>query len=376
LTDRPDTMATSVPPAWPSSGDRSLFTGRSWLELFAGRIEGERVWTHVRHGGHHYGLMGSLLSEDLGSEAKNVRRMLTSPCASLRTPDDATLARLSAMAGTAPPPHRWLPSLIYVLPGFECRVATDAVAPDPEAVDTLVTRALAAGDEARAAVVAFLFVPAVEKELRAALTRHGLVRFDAAVESTLTLPGSSFEDYEAALSSSRRGNLRRAYRDVRARGAEFVPAPLADHVDPLVDMLVAERVKHGRRPAREQERAFLDGLCTLPAGRVHLTLARVAGETVGFSVMLDTEPGIRHQMSQGVQDGRAASASLRLVTNFYEPIRAAYQHGVRVLSFGYGSEQQKRQRGCTAAALPVYLRVREPALRPYVRSVVSHVFGG
>lgn len=377
LTDTEEITPTARPATWPPLGSTgSLFTDRAWIDLFADRIEGDHVWPLVEDGRYTYGLMGSIIGTELTSEAKSVRRLLSSPCRSLRTLGDKSEEVLSALASTAPAQEQWLPSLVYLFPGFECRVATDAGEPSGAVTDALVERAVAVADEVDAATVSFLFVPASEAALHSSLTRQGLRRFRAATESTLELPGTSFGDYEAWLNSSRRADLRKTYKDVDSWETSFARGSITDLTEELVDILVAERVKHGRRAARDEERMFLEGLCLLPSDKVHLTLARTAGKLSGFSVMLETEPGVRHLMSQGMTGGRAEYASLRLALNFYEPIRAAYASGVNRLSFGYGSEGQKKRRGCSVADLSGYVQARHPALRSYVDAVIGGVLGG
>lgn len=372
------TRLSPLPTLWPQVGStRSLFTERLWIELFAARIEGDHVWPVVEHAGASYCLMGSVIHDDLGSEAKNVRRLLTSECLSLRTLERGPAAALADITPAAPAPEEWTPSLIYLLPGFECRLATDAAHPSGAAVEELVRQALVVGDDVDAAIVAFLFVPPAETALLAALEASGLRALKgAARESTLQLPGSSFDDYLNWLNSSRRADLRSTYREVESWGTSFSRPALQDMIDDLVEIMVAERLKHGRRPAREENLAYLESLCAFPEGRVQLLCAWTGGALSGFSIMLETAPGLRHLMGQGVASGTAPYAALRLALNFYEPIRSAYADGVRELSFGYGSESNKRRRGCTTTGLPAFVHARTEPLRRYVSDVADRVFHG
>ncbi|MFI6444121.1 GNAT family N-acetyltransferase [Kitasatospora sp. NPDC050543] len=342
--------AGQCPPQWAAlDADPPLFASARWLAAMGDRIEGAHWWLVHRPGGDgpEVGFFGSVSEDSSISEAKNPWRLLFEP-GTARSLTRQALERQAAARAAGPAPEQWFPSLVLTYPGLEC-FPLGPGRYSAAALDGAIAEVVA---EARAAAlrsVAFLYVQPEETELAAALRRAGFLEVPTALRANLRLPGGTFEDYLASLGRDARKGVARIRRRLATRGVTVRRQLLRDADDRLIEELVGLRLKHrakyGRRPDAAGERSQLHTLRASFGEHGRLQLAVADGRTIGFCLFLEAG-GIRHAWMTGTDYADPRSPGTYFELGFHAPIEEAYLTGCRELSFSYGAEATKLERGC------------------------------
>ncbi|MFG2526526.1 GNAT family N-acetyltransferase [Streptomyces sp. NPDC048516] len=358
--------------------DPPLFASEPWLTAMAGRIDGEHR-RFVRRPGtpEGTGFFGTVIADSRVSESKNPWELLFEPCSLRSLTPDAVTAQSAARTG-GPPREGWFPSLVLTYPGLECFPAGPgrhrAGALDAAVADIL--------DQARhdgLRSVAFLYVQPEEHALAEALRRADFIEFPLALRSTLSPPGTSFADYRASLSRDARKGMSRIRRRLSERGVTIRRLRLsaADDatVDRLVDLRMQHRAKYGRRSDEAGERAQLTSFRENFGDRVHLVAAVADGRIIGFCLFLDAG-AVRHAWTTGTDYTDDRSKDTYFEVCYYTPVEDAYVSGCRELSYSYGTEGAKIERGCRLDEVKGFVLPLDPGDRGPARNAAAALTGG
>jgi uncharacterized protein len=356
------TIVELSPPEWSTLEiDGSLFSSGRWLDEMGRRIEGSSVWAIAGPAAGRVGLFGKVRTDPRASASTDPWTLLFGGSSLVRTLDGETRRQQKELTHSAPPAEEWFPALVFAYPGLEC-FPVGPGAGSPEAVGELVAESLAWARERALALVAFLYVPPEQELLAAVLDEAGLVRVPVAVRANLTLPGSSFEDYRAALTGDARWDIRRVRRKLRDAGIAVSPRRLGDHLDEVVRLRCALRRKYGRPVDEADERALLESFSSAFGERTMLFCAEREGHVVSFSLFV-WDGRVWHAWFTG-GDNDPQSRYAYFETLFHAPIEWAYEHGIREISFGYGTESAKRSRGVRLEPVHAWFMPLEDGLAP------------
>jgi hypothetical protein len=342
-------ITPGIPPSWAAlDPDPPLFASASWLEVMADRIEGDHLWFTREPGTDRgVGFFATIIGDGSVSEAKNPWRLLFEPCAIRSLTDDAVAEQAAArLAG--PGMDQWFPSLVLVYPGMEC-FALGPGGAVPAMLDEAVAAIVAYARDRGLRSVAFLYTQPEDIVLPAALRRAGFVDFPLTLRANLCPPGDCFADYLASMGGKRRHKVAYLRRNLARQGVSVTRLPLSrasdDDLEKLVALRLRHREKYGRRPDAEGERDQLRTFRTRFGDRAMVYAAMAGQALLSFTLFLDAG-GVRHAWMNGTDydDPRSRYAYFEL--GFHAPIEDAYLGRAREISFGYGAERAKLQRGC------------------------------
>lgn len=123
---------------------------------------------------------------------------------------------------------------------------------------------------------------------------------------------------------------------------------LADADGPTLDTPVEFRQQHrrkyGKRPDAAGERRLLDTFRASFGDRSTLFLAEADGRALAFALLLDAGP-VHHLWMTGTDYDDPRSRHAYFEVAFHAPVQTGYAAGVTELSFSYGTETAKAQRG-------------------------------
>jgi predicted N-acyltransferase len=336
-------------PAWWArlSAGHPLSSDPRWLDLFArSRGEPPSWWFGAgRSAGPEVGLRGTVVDAGIRKSMNPYRWLFERTAYHDGEPLDPA---------TAPAPADWFPALLCAYPGLAAYPV--GAGDDPELVATLLAGIVdwAAGRRIRTVVVGF-----VQPELEAFAGPAAAAGFRAlpvATRANLPLAGRTAAQVFASFSAQQRNNLRRLRRKLDARGVRVVELdrPL-DRLDRLVELRCEHFRQHGKPPDPAEERSWLGPLLSTFGSRVTVFGAVDGSGLGGFSLFVD--------------DGQwwNAFAVARLDPDVYfelmyhAPIEHAAARGLAEISFGYGTGEAKRRRGCELVSVPAwYHGVRSP----------------
>jgi uncharacterized protein len=170
----------------------------------------------------------------------------------------------------------------------------------------------------------------------------------------LEVTWNGFDEYLARLSSKRRVEIRRELRMMAERRITLGVDRLDDtDLTELLDLRLALLRKYGQPADAQRERAVLIGVAsTFPADLATVVYACAGDDLIGFTLFLDCHPTWVALMT-GTAYGHPGSAMTYFATCYYEAARLAPSRGYRTISYGMGSWEAKRLRGCALA--PVHI---------------------
>lgn len=352
-----------LPPEWPALAvGGPLWVTPGWLRAMQGRLGDQPVTVVVRAGGRPVlAAYGAVQQAPRPGEFFDLHHVLISSAPALPLTPDARAER-SRLAAAAPSPHRWVPNLVVMLPGYEC-VPVGPAAECPDAVAALVDGALAWARRADVPTTAFLYTRPESAILGAALAARGFVRLPLSLTWDLHLPGRCLADYLAALPHKRRTEARRELNLLDKRGIDIRPLEVELVFDELVRLRCELTAKYRRRadPAVEavRLRTLVDDVA---GGRPRVVVALAGGAVVGFALFAE-HASVWHCLAVGFDYADPRSRLAYFGTAFYTAAVEAYGAGIHRLSYGQGAWQAKRHRGCRPTLLTGWLHSVDPQLR-------------
>lgn len=301
----------------------SFLTSPAWLAAMRGRLpdpvplaaDGVRAHAFVQR-------------EPRPTEFYDLHHVLTT---------DAPALPITRVPIDSPP---WVPALIVMTPGYECLPVGSG------SLNALVSAALAYD----VPIVAFLYTRA--GPLEAVLRERGFTQVPLSTTWDLHLPGTSVADYLASFGRKRRKEIR---REMRSTVDVHREEPDLDELTALRCRLVE---KYRGRSDFAAERAKLAALAAMDS----VVLVARPDRAVGFAMFARYE-GSWTCTAVGFDYDDERSRLAYFGTAFYAAAEHAYAEGVRTISYGQGSWQAKRSRGCTGTPLAGWIRTSDPVLR-------------
>jgi hypothetical protein len=207
------------------------------------------------------------------------------------------------------------------------------------AVDLAATR----GD----ASVSVLFADEEDVVLCDTLEELGFVEVGCRHALSLECPWTSFEDYLASRSSSRRGSIRRERRRVEEAGWVVEQRPLDEDLARVMARLTCiNEHKYGNEVDEEAQLEYFDRLLQLLPGRVEALVARADSGEIGGGLTILRWRQVIVAREFGVDPRLAQDVPLYFELVFYAPIELAARTGARYIDYSVGLEDVKRSRGC------------------------------
>jgi len=356
-----------IAPQWPDlATGGSLLSSPAWIRALSGRGNKRTITIVVSADGEpRVAALATVRSEPEPGQFYDLHHVLISPAPALPLTEAARAAR-TELAGSAPPAEHWVPSLVVMLPGYEC----EPVGPgrdDARLLGELTDAACRWAAEQDLRSVAFLYTRPDAKSLAAALTERGFVGMPLSLTWDLVVPDGGFTGYLASLSSKRR---REAQRELARVADAGVRIRHLDHdetsTEPVRAAMTALRsqlVRKYRGYADEQgERAKLDMLIRdVCSDRAHVVAALADDHMVGFALFAPYG-ATWYCLATGFDYADPRSRLCYFATLFYAAVPVAAQGGARSLGYGQGSGHAKRSRGCVGTPLAGWMRSEDPAL--------------
>jgi predicted N-acyltransferase len=367
-------VVDGLPAEWPRlAAGGPLFATPSWLHTMKGRLDGRVITFVVRRGGRAVlAAYASVQTAHRPGELFDLHQVLVAAGPELPLTEGARSLR-TALAAAAPPPQRWLPNLLVMLPGYEC-TPVGPLAGDLAAAAALVDGATSWAAANGIPTVAMLYTRPEATALGAALARRGFVAAPLTPAWDLRLPGSGLADYFAGLPHKRRIEARRELRLLDDAGVRIEPVDAAAVFEDLVRLrchLVTKYRGRERDPAavlgheREKLRSVIDDIA---GGRPRVLLA-TADDGIPLGFALFAEHGQAwHCLAVGSDYDDPRSRLTYFATAYYRAAELAYGCGVRTLSYGIGAWQAKRARGCRPTPLTGWLHTCDQTLDTVART--------
>jgi predicted N-acyltransferase len=345
-----------APGWWPRlSAAHPVFSDARWLELFA-RSRGETgTWWFSagrpeRLGGPEIGLRGAVVAADTRKSMNPYRWLFERTAYHDREPFDA---------GGAPQRQVWFPALLCSYPGLDTYPV--GANENPELVRMLLDGITKWARDQGIVTVAVGFVQPERCGFAAGAAAAGYLPLPVATRANLEMQGRSAEEVFGSYSAQQRNNLRRLRRRLASAGVRVaeLPRPLA-RLDTLVELRCAHSRQHGKEPDAAEERAWLGQLLTWFGDRVTVYGATSGSQLRGFSLFVDD--GRWWNAFAVARRDPVADRDLYFELMYHVPIEHAAQRGIAEISFGYGTEEAKRRRGCTLVRVPTWFRSAEPSV--------------
>lgn len=304
----------------------------------------------------------------------DLHHILVSPTPPLPLTQAARAAR-AELVSAAPPPPRWVPSLVVMLPGNEC-LPVGPGRDDVRILGELATAACTWADQHDLRTVAFLYTRPRDASLAAALAGGGFTGIPLSITWDLPVPASGMAAYLDALPRKRRKEARREIARLEQAGVRIreldrdtlTSGAVLDQLAALRDNLA---VKYGKHSDLEAERARLSGFITdLGAGQARVIAALAGDVLIGFALFCpfaDTW----YCLAVGFDYADPRSRLCYFAVAFYGAVPLAAASGAKWISYGQGAAQAKRSRGCAGTPLTCWVRTKDPALEAAVRACAS-----
>jgi len=349
------------PPGWADLAPLPLLASPRWFHAMSARFDGQPCWFSVpdapgaaapacgiagfvvdRPGGYVYGDAAALCADPASPLAPPpVRRALTH-----RPTDTGAL----------------FPHLLLTYPGY----ATFAIGTqhdNPDAVGRLLADIVEWSRGEGLAMVALPYAEA-DGELSTQARSLGFVGLGLTVDASLEVPAGGFEEYLRRFGDRRRRKLAAERRSLAAQGLcgrrviEVTPRRL-DH---LAQLRVQHRAKYGLPASERAERDRLEMVLESLAGSIHVFVVGPDDETRPLSFSLFVRDGaVWHSLYCGTDYTNPRSRRTYFEAVYYAPVSAGAALGISRISYGLGSGEAKRLRGCTAADIECLLLGLTPA---------------
>jgi Peptidogalycan biosysnthesis/recognition len=359
-------VVEGLSPRWPALAvDAPMLATPGWLRAMDGRL-GARPLTFVVRSAARIELaaFASVQTTSRPGEFFDLHHVLIRP-----TPDfpltDQSRADRTQLSLTAP--DNWLPSLVVMLPGYEC-VPVGPGATDPAALNALVNGTLDWAADQGIPTVAFLYLRPEQRALADALRDREFSRLPLTYTWDLHLAGTGIEDYLTALPRKRRKETRREVRTLAESGVDIRQTDVWPVFDALVDLRCQLVTKYRGQADRAHEGTRLRTMVEVVAGGDPTLLLATADDTpVGFALFApNRDEWLCLAVGHDYADPRSRLTYFGAA--YYHAAEAAYAAGVRILGYGQGSWQAKRARGCRPTPMAGWVHSTDPALAAAVRA--------
>ena len=347
----------SVPPWWSRlSAADPLFSDPRWLELFA-RSRGETgTWWFAagRSERPEIGLRGTVVGADTRKSMNPYRWLFEDTAYHDREPFDAS---------GAPDSSAWFPALLCSYPGLNTYPV--GAGGDAELVRLLLDGIARWAGSRGIGLVAVGFVQPELLPFGAGARAAGYLAVPVATRANLPLAGRSADQVFGSFSAQQRNNLRRLRRRLDARGVRVVELPdPRSELDTLVELRCAHARQHGKEPSEAEERLWLDPLLTELGDHVTVYGAVAGSQLRGFSLFVDD--GRWWTAFVVARRDPTIDRDVYFELMYHTPIEHAAARGIAEISFGYGTEEAKRRRGCTLVRVPAWFHSTEPSVRRWL----------
>jgi hypothetical protein len=362
-------VENSYPEDW--GGDVPLFASRRWLEVMAGRIEGEPLWFSTRAArGVRVGLAGYLVTDPGAYPFGNVAALAASQASPF-----APRGVRDVFAATPLPRPDLFPHLLLTWPGY----ASFPVGPghdDARAVRDALARVVGWAADGRAAAVAIPYAPG-GSVLAGEARQLGFASIPLTHDATLPVPAGGFVEFLERLTAHRRRRVaaeRRAWRDrgLRAWRVERVTAGLLDR---MALLRAAHRSRYAITCDPADERARIAALLDRLGGAVDLFAAGTdtAGDPADvlcFSLFV-RDRATWHALYFGADGGDPRSRGGYFEAVFYTPIEHGEDLGMAEISFGLGASRAKLLRGCVLTPVECLLAPTTERAGPTIAGIAQ-----
>lgn len=261
--------------------------------------------------------------------------------------------RAAGLGLLADGPHPWsglgsadvLPGLVFMHPTYET-FPVGSAGRDPAVLRDFVQQLLNWAGDAGLSSIAFLYLADAARPLLDVLGEAGAQVLPLTSTCVMEVTWDDFADYLRTLPSHRRVMIRRELRRLDENavtvGAED-PMDAAAAMAALRGRLVG---KYGERPNASRDARLLDQILTsFRPDELCLITARRDGDLLSF--MLFGQDGDHWTaLLTGADYDEPRSRFTYFACAFYHPAILAPRHGVRCISYGIGSWEAKRLRGC------------------------------
>jgi hypothetical protein len=356
-----------IPAEWTELARHGpIFTSPGWLHAMHGRLGGAaRTFVIRDHGRPVLAVAATVQSLPRPGEFFDLHHVLISPAPALPY-TASTRSRRAALAADAPAPACWLPSLVVMLPGYECvPVGDDAYTED-------MVRAIQQwADEQGLRAVAYLYVRPDAVALRAALDRHRYDKMQVSATWDMPIDAGGWPAHLARLPRKRRNEATRELARLADCGVSIVQLDsdrTAAAFHRLVD-LRCQLVRKYRGAAdvaaeRHRLRVLIDEVC----GSEPVTIVATTGsDIVGFALLAPWADEWQC-LAVGFDYTDPRSRYAYFAAAYYGVVPLAAAAGVRRVGYGQGAADAKRGRGCIATPLSGHLRTSDPALAQAFRA--------
>ena len=343
----------SVPSWWSRlSSANPLFSDPLWLELFGdSRGEADTWWFSAGRGDNaEVALRGTVVDADTRKSMNPYRWLFDRTGYHDRHP---------FAADGAPDRSAWFPALLCSYPGLDTYPV--GAGNDPEPVRLLLDGLTGWAAERGIATVVVGFVHPEHEGFAAGATAAGYAAVPVATRANLPLAGRTADEVFGSYSAQQRNNLRRLRARLAARGVRVVelPDPSAE-LDTLVELRCAHARQHGKEPDADEERSWLGPLLDRLGDRVTVFGAIVGDQLRGFSLFVDDGRWWNAFVVARRDPDEDRDVYFELM--YHTPTEYAAARGMPELSFGYGTGEAKRRRGCTLVPVPAWFRGADPAV--------------
>jgi len=365
-----DRVGDLPPPEWESLAEGGpLAVSVPWLRSVASRAQGEGHWFLAfddRDGDSTpvCGLFATLAGTAATDDAFNLHDVLFGAPRTMPLADDAIAAR-EQRREQSPARDEWFPNLVVTLPSAECLPVGPGAA-DPKTTEVLVDGIVDWARRNELAAVSFLYLRRTHTALTDTLASRAFTRLPLSFTGELHLPGTGFDDYLAALPKQRRRSVRKEMETVEDAGVTIRRRDVKECLDDLVELRLALKRKYGRTPNPDKERSSFHGLIDeFSPDELHLLTAEIGEQLLGFGLDI-VYNGVWNGVVSGTNYDDPRSDSVSFCLDYYEPVRHAYERGVRTLAFGMAAWEAKRNRGCELVPLDGYVLALRDDLAPAV----------
>lgn len=225
-------------------------------------------------------------------------------------------------------------------------VARDARRRAPEVVASMLWAADRAADGLGAGSMTLQYMPRAQADV---LVRTGLVDAGEVVlqdcDASFELAGGGFDDFVAALPRHRRKSVRRDARVFAGAGLRVERASLSDALPFAARLFVRLKEHHGAVVAEDDARAWLEAQArALDDASVVFAARAPDGDVVAYALTYEWDDVLLVR-AVGLDYDRAVPSAAYFHVTYYEPLRYAYERGLRVVHVGISSLRPKVLRG-------------------------------